>query len=195
MVPAECNDNVDNDGDGFVDFPNDPHCTSATDNTEAPVHVAAYGHIKVKGNGPAAPTYSLTGIFADTTKFSCTINYTPIGVACTQVFDPEVVYECTHFILTAQAPGPGAPSGATGNVSGRLSCDSGQVLVTNDVNGTGSAAADNTQQGINLGTANPISCRAAGVNGAANATGYFEVDCWEPGVAWPVENIKNPLSK
>ena len=32
--PAQCEDGVDNDGDGFVDFPNDPGCDSASDNDE-----------------------------------------------------------------------------------------------------------------------------------------------------------------
>ncbi|HVM15361.1 MAG TPA: hypothetical protein VM287_13670, partial [Egibacteraceae bacterium] len=32
---AECRDNVDNDGDGLVDFPNDPNCESPHDDSEA----------------------------------------------------------------------------------------------------------------------------------------------------------------
>jgi hypothetical protein len=31
---VQCNDGVDNDGDGFIDFPNDPGCTSSQDGTE-----------------------------------------------------------------------------------------------------------------------------------------------------------------
>lgn len=31
---AQCNDGIDNDGDGLIDFPDDPCCTSETDNTE-----------------------------------------------------------------------------------------------------------------------------------------------------------------
>lgn len=33
---AQCEDGVDNDGDGLVDFPADPGCTGASDDTEAP---------------------------------------------------------------------------------------------------------------------------------------------------------------
>ncbi|MDP9067853.1 MAG: Ig-like domain-containing protein [Actinomycetota bacterium] len=33
---ADCNDGVDNDADGLIDFGNDPGCTSASDQTEAP---------------------------------------------------------------------------------------------------------------------------------------------------------------
>lgn len=195
MVPAECNDNIDNDGDGWTDYGIDPHCTSATDNTEAPLHVAAYGHIKLVTDANNVPQMYLTGIFADTTKFNCNLNFSPISVGCTQVFDPEIVYDCTHFILTAIAPSSQAStSGATGNVQGRLSCDSGAVLTTADVSGTGASQADNVAQGVNLGSATVVSCRAGGVNGATNATGSYEVDCWEPGVAWPVETVKNPLA-
>lgn len=37
----ECSDGVDNDGDGFIDFPNDPECTDAQDNNEGPDAAAA----------------------------------------------------------------------------------------------------------------------------------------------------------
>lgn len=30
----ECNDHVDNDGDGKTDYPTDPQCTSPTDDSE-----------------------------------------------------------------------------------------------------------------------------------------------------------------
>jgi hypothetical protein len=33
--PAQCNDTIDNDGDGQIDFPNDQGCSSATDTDEA----------------------------------------------------------------------------------------------------------------------------------------------------------------
>ena len=32
--PPQCSDGVDNDGDGYRDYPNDPGCSSASDNTE-----------------------------------------------------------------------------------------------------------------------------------------------------------------
>jgi len=34
-----CDDGVDNDGDGFIDFPDDPGCTSDTDDSEEPFNV------------------------------------------------------------------------------------------------------------------------------------------------------------
>jgi hypothetical protein len=39
----ECNDGIDNDGDGLIDFPEDPGCADASDDTEAPA------------NGPPSP--------------------------------------------------------------------------------------------------------------------------------------------
>jgi large repetitive protein len=33
-IPALCNDTIDNDGDGKTDYPNDPGCATADDNTE-----------------------------------------------------------------------------------------------------------------------------------------------------------------
>jgi hypothetical protein len=38
-VLAECADGVDNDGDGAIDFPADPGCSSAEDDSESPVNV------------------------------------------------------------------------------------------------------------------------------------------------------------
>jgi hypothetical protein len=36
LPAAQCSDGIDNDGDGFVDYPADPGCTSASDTTESP---------------------------------------------------------------------------------------------------------------------------------------------------------------
>jgi len=36
IAPAkECNDRIDNDKDGYIDFPNDPQCSSASDDSES----------------------------------------------------------------------------------------------------------------------------------------------------------------
>lgn len=34
-APSQCNNGIDDDGDGFIDFPDDPGCSSEWDNTEA----------------------------------------------------------------------------------------------------------------------------------------------------------------
>ncbi len=36
LSPTACNDGLDEDGDGLVDFPDDPHCTSLGDRSEGP---------------------------------------------------------------------------------------------------------------------------------------------------------------
>lgn len=42
IVPTyQCNDGIDNDGDGLIDYPSDPGCTSATDNSEVNI-IATY---------------------------------------------------------------------------------------------------------------------------------------------------------
>ena len=33
-APKQCNDGLDNDGDGLTDYPNDPGCTGNSDNNE-----------------------------------------------------------------------------------------------------------------------------------------------------------------
>lgn len=35
-TPPECNDGIDNDGDGLVDYPDDPDCSSPLDDSESP---------------------------------------------------------------------------------------------------------------------------------------------------------------
>ena len=32
----KCDNGIDDDGDGLIDYPDDPHCTSSTTPTEAP---------------------------------------------------------------------------------------------------------------------------------------------------------------
>lgn len=188
-APVECNDGRDNDGDGQADWPADPHCTSALDVTEAPIHLAAYGHITIETDGANVPRMTLTGVYANPQIYTCGLQTSPlIEVTCVQTFDPEVMYDCTHFILTAKAYSTSAPVGP-GAAKGRIACDSSTSLSTDDVDSQSLvkvSVADNEAQGIDLGTAGIVRCRAMGVNGAPNATGAFSVDCWEPGVAWPV---------
>ncbi len=146
--------------------------------------VAAYGHITITADG-AGTRFTTTGVYADPTKFTCALSTNPlVQVTCDVRPNLDVIYECTHFILTATAPAPSNAAGS-GNVSGRTTCDSGQTLATGDVVGRGSSQADNTVSGIDLGTANKVVCRAAGVSGGSNPSGSYQVDCYEPGVAWP----------
>ncbi len=35
LTPPQCSDGLDNDGDGFTDFPNDPECSDLNDNDES----------------------------------------------------------------------------------------------------------------------------------------------------------------
>jgi VCBS repeat-containing protein len=46
----QCNDGIDNDSEGAADFPDDPGCTSATDNTESPNPQVANNNAPVANN-------------------------------------------------------------------------------------------------------------------------------------------------
>jgi VCBS repeat-containing protein len=48
--PPQCNDGIDNDSEGAADFPDDPGCTSATDNTESPNPQVANNNAPVANN-------------------------------------------------------------------------------------------------------------------------------------------------
>ena len=52
----QCSDGVDNDGDTFIDFPNDPGCSSATDNSEAPYNTVTQCVINNFNPSPANVT-------------------------------------------------------------------------------------------------------------------------------------------
>jgi len=58
----ECSDGIDNDGDGLVEFPNDPGCTDPNDNSEADDNVpAAPSNLTaVAGTGSACETIALS---------------------------------------------------------------------------------------------------------------------------------------
>jgi hypothetical protein len=53
--PAQCNDTLDNESDGLIDFPNDPGCLSATDNDETDeINAAAVTTARLVGAGDIA---------------------------------------------------------------------------------------------------------------------------------------------
>jgi len=51
VPPKRCNDGIDNDGDGLTDFPADPDCGSANDNSEAPEVAACADGTDNDGDG------------------------------------------------------------------------------------------------------------------------------------------------
>ena len=151
---------------------------------KAPVQLAAYGHITItKKTVDLSPSYIVTGVYQ--TDFTCSMTNSPLRVVCTAKPNPDVEWMCTHFIDTATAPAPG-DSGA-GTVSTHTTCDAGTTLSTAAVVGSGTKTADNVTQGINLGTAYTVVCRAAGTSQSTDATGSFQADCYEPGIAFPLD--------
>jgi len=70
-APAQCADGLDNDGDGKIDYPNDPGCTSATDDSETdpvggtdPVFVGAGDIASCASTGDEATANLLDDIVA-----------------------------------------------------------------------------------------------------------------------------------
>ena len=47
----ECNDTLDNDGDGYIDYPADPSCDNVTDNSEAPFDYQCDDGVDNDGDG------------------------------------------------------------------------------------------------------------------------------------------------
>lgn len=60
----QCNDEVDNDDDGFVDFPADPGCTSQSDNSESPNPPVDGGPGTCKGlpTSPGVTRFTFSGV-------------------------------------------------------------------------------------------------------------------------------------
>lgn len=194
-LPTQCNDGIDNDHDGWTDS-SDLECTSAMDNTEAPIRIAAYGTITIETDAANQPRMTVTGVFSRPEVFRCTLLTSPVEAVCRQVPNTEFLYTCTHFVLTAKAYSTSKQLGP-GSAKGYVQCDNPTALTTADVNSSQNllsvvAEADNVRQKIDLGTGNVVRCRAMGVNGADNPTGAYTVDCNEPGVAWPVDTVADP---
>src|SRR3989344_2979692 len=59
----QCSDNIENDSDGFIDYPNDPDCTGPTDPTETP----QFPDLIV------GPTNTSNVAYGNTTPFSATV--------------------------------------------------------------------------------------------------------------------------
>lgn len=189
---AGCSDGADNDADGLTDWPNDPECKSKYDNTEEQARVAAYGTITIETNANDVPKMTLTGVFALPNRFTCFLETSTIQATCVQVRDSEFLFTCQHFVLTAKAFSTSKPTGK-GSAKGAVTCDSGAVLETEEVDSYESivktmSTANNYRPPVQLGTAGVVRCRAAGIKGATNAKGAYTVTCDEPGVEWPYGN-------
>jgi hypothetical protein len=76
QVPA-CSDGIDNDGDGLVDFPNDPGCDSPMDFHEEPVNLPPRGDscrasaLRVTGKGPLSFLGTIEPFVANDPKAPC----------------------------------------------------------------------------------------------------------------------------
>jgi len=96
---AQCNDGIDNDGDGLTDFPADPGCTDANDNDETDASPAAQCSDGIDNDGdgltdfPADPgctdandnnesDLATSPEFAPQTDFKIMMNY-ELGMHCT----------------------------------------------------------------------------------------------------------------
>jgi len=88
-TPAQCSDGIDNDGDGLIDFPSDPGCTSGGDNDETN-----------GGGGGGTPAQCSDGIDNDGDGL---IDF-PLDPGCTDVDDDSesnvisVSYQCSDGI-------------------------------------------------------------------------------------------------
>jgi hypothetical protein len=189
--PTQCSDGVDNDADGATDFPADRHCTSLSDPTEAAVQQMVTGGMTWGVDTSQSPiTVTLVRWGVLQSRYTCSLpNDLPIRIVCDANPDPNVQWVCSTFPLQADAPSMFQANDPTkvGNVSGWMTCDSGNVLRTADVIGRGSARTTNQQANVNLGTGDRITCGSAGVLGGANGDGSFSVTCGpiDPGVVWP----------
>lgn len=184
VVPG-CRDQEDNDFDGATDYPNDPECTSADDNTESPIRFDVTGTIEIKTDAAGKPQMALSGVFSpEMKKFTC---WPPqpsdlvVEVICTQVRDTEFFYTCDEFVVTARAFSvPAAPFGR-GEAKGSVLCDSGSAVTTDAVHSWESmenskAVKSSRLPHVNLGTARFVHCQALGVSGA-KPLGHYTVTC------------------
>ncbi len=109
-VPPECRDGNDNDGDGLLDFGDDPGCADEDDNTET----------DDCPDGPGCPQCG-NGIDDDGDTFT---DY-PDDPGCTSAADNVELDECIPGVEVLEIPG-GTATGTTvgGSMSFTASCDS-----------------------------------------------------------------------
>ena len=107
-----CRDGNDNDGDGLIDYPADPGCTSPTDTDETDVPSA--GNLPPVVHLSASPTlvYSGTGVYLvwnSTNATACTASSNPnVWSGSKALSSTENVYGLTQqttFTLTCTGPG------------------------------------------------------------------------------------------
>ncbi|MCX6733090.1 MAG: hypothetical protein NTV98_06140, partial [Candidatus Roizmanbacteria bacterium] len=72
---AECDDGIDNDNNGKIDYPDDPNCSSLTDNTESPSTKARARSVATTTNGEGGDT--------DTSSTTSTTASTTLALATT----------------------------------------------------------------------------------------------------------------
>lgn len=60
-APKKCNNNVDDDNDGLVDYPNDPGCSSNTDNTETSTSLVCDNGVDETNDADTLADYRLSG--------------------------------------------------------------------------------------------------------------------------------------
>ncbi len=107
-----CRDGNDNDGDGLIDYPADPGCTSPTDTDET--DTPSVGNLPPVVNLSASPTlvYSGTGVYLvwnSTNATACTASSNPnVWSGSKALSSTENVYGLTQqttFTLTCTGPG------------------------------------------------------------------------------------------
>jgi large repetitive protein len=96
-VVARCNDGIDNDGDGLIDYPNDPGCTTTSDHSE-------------NDDCPTGPNCPACGNGVDD-DFDGLIDY-PADPGCDAAGDPDEIDACIPGIYPMLLPIEGV-SGTT----------------------------------------------------------------------------------
>ena len=139
--PPECNDALDNDGDGLLDYPDDTGCDSLQDNTEAdpPAPVAACNDsLDNDGDGIADfPTDLGCADWLDNDEGAITVTFAPGYPLHKTTGSPKPIYVKAIVVDEWASPITDAAVQVTAPVTLALSHDGGGVYG----NGSGSCAS------------------------------------------------------
>ncbi len=105
-VPADCSDGTDNDGDGLVDYPHDPDCSTPEDDLEAP-DADGDGVLDASDGCTEVPNAAQADTDGDR-----------IGNACDCDFDQDQACNIDDFILFLPDFASGADSGIGSDMNG-----------------------------------------------------------------------------
>lgn len=106
MPAPQCSDGADNDGDGLVDHPGDPGCTSAADADETDAPICAIVRRTVTGEVPK----TIGAVFVSATNAACRLTNYSLSLGAGSTMSPTTGLPCVPTLNSWTNAGTATPS-------------------------------------------------------------------------------------